>query len=175
MKKRTLTLTLALITFVSICYSQEKEVFSNENKKEEKDYKLEKKEDYAKYETDVINMYNWLLTTPLGVEPEKRKAMNAFIVQWISGSPNVTIELSADIITYMDCADCLVIFMGGWTKYALETKDFDGKVKGNIAGTEGVIEFYTQNKKALGKNKDIEKLIQLKNDNNLESFIKSKI
>lgn len=153
----------------------EKDVFKTENKKEEKDYKLEKKEDYAKYETDVINMYNWLLTTPIGAEPEKRKAINAFVIQWISGSPNVTIELSADIVTYMDCGECLTIFMGGWTKYALETKDFEGKVKGNLAGTEGVIEFYTLNKKALGKNKEIEKLIQLKNDNKLENFIKSKI
>lgn len=168
-------LQLAKNNGVKIHPQIEKDVFTKENKKEEKNYKLEKKEDYAKYETDVINMYNWLLTTPFGVEPEKRKAMNAFIIQWISGSPNVTIELSADIVTYMDCADCLVIFMGGWTKYALETKDFEGKIKGNLAGTEGVIEFYNSNKKALGKNKEIEKLIQLKNDNKLENFIKSKI
>lgn len=153
----------------------EEELFNDTPKEEKKTFVLEKKEDYAKYETDVIKMYDWLLETPIGVDSDKRKAMNAFVIQWISGSPNVTIELSADIVTYMDCAECLTIFMGGWTKYVLETKDFDGKVKGNLAGTKGVIQFYTANKKALGKNKEIEKLIQLKDENKLEDFIKSKM
>lgn len=140
---------------------------------EEEVFKLETKEDYAKYEKDVVDAYRWLMKTPVDVEPRQREALNSFLIEWISGSPNVTIELSENIVSYVDCADCLVIFMAGWTSYALETKDFDNKLKGNLAGTESVIEFYQSNKKALGKNKAIEKFIKLKDSNKLESFIKS--
>jgi Flp pilus assembly protein TadD len=150
----------------------EEELFSKES---EKQIQLKTKEDYAKYEQDVINGYNWLMKTPIDMESTKRKETNAFLMQWITGSPNVSIELSEKIVTYMDCGDCLMMFMGGWTKYALESKDFKNKVKGNLAGTEGVIEFYLSNKNSLGKNKAIEKFIKLKEENKLEEYIKSNI
>lgn len=152
----------------------EEELFAkvSENTNE---YKLETKDDFAKYEQDVIDLFNWLVENPIGEEPEKRKEINAFLLQWLTGSPNVTVELSEKIVTYMDCGECLMMFMGGWTKYALETRDFNNKVKGNLAGTESVIKFYLANKKQLGKNRSIEKLIKLKEKNKLEEFIKSKI
>jgi len=130
------------------------------------------KEDYAKYEQKVIKDFNWLFETPIGVNPVKRKKTNSFLMQWMSGSPNVSIELSENITTYMDCADCLMIFMGGWTKYTLETKKFS-KLDANLIGTENVIEFYTFNKSKIGKNRNIEKFIKLKEKGKLEKYIKS--
>ena len=152
----------------------EEELFTKESD-HEKPYQLETKEDYAKYEQDVIDGYNWLVENPIGVDSTKRKEINSFLIQWISGSPNVSIEISEKIVTYLDCGDCLIIFMGGWAKYALETKDFNNKIKGNIAGTESVIKFYTANKKNLGVNNSIENLIKLKEENKLEEYIRSNI
>jgi len=91
------------------------------------------------------------------------------------GSPDVSIEISADVVTFMDCADCLLIFMCGWTKYSLETKDYSNKLKGSIAGIESVIEFYKKNKDALGKNKAIQKYIKLQDKNELTKYLESKI
>jgi hypothetical protein len=65
----------------------------------------------------------------------------------------------------------LIIFIGGWTKYALETKDFDNSVAGNMAGIESVIEFYSANKKFLPKDKNIEKYIKLKSKGELKNHI----
>ncbi len=138
-------------------------------------YKLESKEDYQKYEEEFIDGFNWLMKTPIGTEPLKRQEISAFLFQWMSGSPYVTIDVSPKIITYMDCGDCLTIFMAGWTKYALETNDYKNKFKLNLAGTESAIQFYLDNKDKLGKNKDIEKLIKLKEKNKLEQFIKKNI
>lgn len=152
----------------------EEELFAKATKNK-KQQELKTKEDYAKYEQDVINGYNWLMKTPIDLEPTKRKELNAFLMQWMTGSPNVSIELSQKIVTYMDCGECLMMFMGGWTKYALESKDFKNKVKGNLAGTESVIKFYLLNKKSLGKNTAIEKFIKLKEENKLEEYIKSNI
>jgi len=148
----------------------ENELFTETSKK---DYQLKTKEDYGKYEQDVIDGYNWLMKTPVGENPQKRKEISAFLMKWMSGSPNVSLELSEKIVTYMDCGDCLMVFMSGWTNYALETKDFNNKFKGNLAGTKSVIEFYKKNKKALGKNKAIEKFMKLDEDNILEKYIKS--
>jgi len=148
----------------------ENELFAENNKK---DYQLKTKEDYAKYEQDVINGYNWLMKTPVGENPQKRKEISAFLMKWMSGSPNVSIELSEKIVTSMDCDDCLMMFMSGWTNYALTTKDFNDKFKGNLAGTRSVIEFYKKNKKALGKNKAIEKFIKMDDNHKLENYIKS--
>ena len=140
-----------------------------------KDYKFETKEDYPRYEQDVINGINWLLETPLTREQAKRKEVNAFLMKWITGSPSVSIELRQEIVTFMDCADCLMAFLGGWTKYALETKDYSSKLKGNLAGIESVIAFYQKNREVLGKNKAIQKYIKLQKKNKLEDHIQSKI
>ncbi len=152
----------------------EDELFTIESKNKVQ-YQLKTKEDYAKYEQDVINGYNWLMDNPINLEATKRKEVNAFLIQWMTGSPNVSIKLSEKIVTYLDCEECLIMFMGGWAKYALESKDFKNKVKGNLAGTESVIKFYLLNKKSLGQNKAIEKFVKLKEEKKLEEYIKSHI
>ena len=96
-------------------------------------------------------------------------------MKWMSGSPTVTIEVSQKIVTFLDCPECLMAFLGGWTKYSLETGDNKNKVKGHLAGIEGVIQFYNLNKATLGKNKAIEKYIKLQEKGKLEEHIKSRV
>ena len=138
-------------------------------------YKFETKDDYTKYEQDVIGGINWLSSTPINQEQAKRKDVNAFLMKWMSGSPTVSIEVSQKIVTFTDCPQCLMAFLGGWTKYSLETGDNKNKVKGNLAGVEGVIQFYKLNKATLGKNKAIEKYIKLQEKGRLEEHIKSRV
>lgn len=139
------------------------------------DYKFETKDDFLKYEQNVIGGVNWLLETPLNQEQNKRKEVNAFLMSWLSGSPTVTIEVSSNIVTFVDCPDCLMIFLGGWAKNTLETKDNTDKLKGNLAGIESVIRFYNSNKASLGKNKAIQKYIKLQEKGKLEEHIKGLI
>ncbi len=72
----------------------------------------------------------------------------------------------------MDCGECMFLFMGGWAKYSIQSEDND-TFKASLAGTELAIQFYKNNKKDLGKNKDLEKLIKLQDNNELEDFIRS--
>jgi tetratricopeptide (TPR) repeat protein len=130
---------------------------------------------FSKEEKGIILAYNWLLETPIGEDKKSREALNAIILGRAMNSPNVKIELNEGIISYVDCSDCFAIFLGGYTAYAIKSKDYNNKFKGNLAGTEGVIEFYIKNKKALGPINGIEKLIKLKQENMLEDYIKSKI
>ena len=140
-----------------------------------KSYSFEKAKDYTGQNHAVIKAVDWLENTPLTQDTSKRKEVNAFLMAWLSGSPDVSIDLSGDIVTFMDCGDCLVVFMGGWAKYALVNKDYNNTLKGNIAGIESTISFYQKNKNAIGKTKAIEKYIKQKDKGTLEDYIKSKI
>jgi D-arabinose 1-dehydrogenase-like Zn-dependent alcohol dehydrogenase len=137
-----------------------------------KDYKLVKAEDYAPYEQDIINCVDWLVKTPLKDQPEKRKEANAFLLKWLTGSPNVHIEIKQEIVTFIGTSpDLLMIFMGGWAKYSLESKDFDNKKKGSKAGIDAVIDFYSANRDFLPKDKNVEKYIKMKKKGKLADYI----
>ncbi len=137
------------------------------------DLKLENAEDYKKTEQLVLNSTEWLLKTPLSENPNKRKDINAFLMKWMSGSPTVSIELVSGIVP-LDCADCLMSFMSGWTKYSLENDYSKDKVECAVAGAENSIEFYKKNKSELGKNSDMEKLMKQQKKGKLKKYIKSK-
>ena len=160
--KRVFLFTVAIV-FANGVFSQNFEV--------PKDYKLEKKEDYVLYEQDVINCVNWLMNTPLDANASKRKKANSFLLEWVTGCSYVHLEINTNIVSFPSSPDLLLIFLGGWAKYSLESKDFDDKIAGTIAGIESVISFYSKNKKSLPKEKNVEKYIKMKNNGTLKEYI----
>lgn len=162
MKKFTLTLILATISFG--LFAQDFEVPNN--------YKLDKAEDYDLYEKDIIKCVDWLVETPINEQATKRKEANSFLIDWVNGSPKVSIDIKPEIVTFMKSSpSLLIIFLGGWAKYSIESKDYKNKVAGSMAGIEAVIEFYTKNKDYIKKDKNVEKYIKMKNKGKLEAYI----
>ena len=138
-------------------------------------YNFEKAEDYALHEQDVIHAVNWLTDTPIDRDLEKRNEVNAFLMKWMMGSPTVEIEIREDIVTFVSSPDLLMAFLGGWTKFSLETRAFDDPVKANMAGIENAITLYQKNRKIIGKNKEIEKYIKLQSNGKLEREIAKRV
>ncbi|WP_117884522.1 hypothetical protein [Aureibaculum luteum] len=136
--------------------------------------KLETEEDFKQNESLVLASIEWIQNTPLDQEKAKRKQINAFLMQWMSGSPTVSIKLVQGLVP-LECAECLMSFMSGWTKYSLVNNYSKDDEKCTLKGVESTIAFYEKNKSELGKNADIEKLIKRKNKGKLEKFVKSKI
>ena len=134
-------------------------------------YNLVKAEDYAPYEQDVINSVKWLADIPINQNVGKREEANAFLMKWMLGSPNLKIVVHPEIVTFSSNPEMLIAFLGGWTKYSLETKDYSNQLKGNIAGIENAIFVYNKNKKIIGKDKNIEKYIKLQSKGKLENEI----
>lgn len=161
MKKITLTFFFAAVA--STVLSQEFEVPGN--------YKFERAEDYSTYEPAVLKGIAWIIATPLDEQEAKRKKVNAFLLEWISGSPYVHLELKKEIVTFVNSPDLLMVFMGGWTKYSLESKDFNNKVGGSLAGLQAVIDFYSRNKNAIKKDKNVEKYIHMKENGTLKEYV----
>ena len=139
-----------------------------------KNLKMEKDEDFPKYNNDALKAIDWLAKTPYKKNDPKRIEVNSFLMRWMTGTPDVSIGVADYLSDLADNGDLIMSFMAGWSKYALETKDTDA-VKSNLAGVEAVISFYKKNKEALGKNEAAEKFSKLKDDNKLEAFIKSKV
>lgn len=138
-----------------------------------KDYKLKEKEDYKPYEPQILQAIDWALNTPLDKEVEKRQEAYAFILAWLSGSPDVTININFDVVNVSKTnQDLLFPFMMGWAKYALENNYSKDNLEGNIAGVKAVVKFYEDNKKLLKKDKAVEKYKKLIEDNKLEEELK---
>ncbi|HEX8039663.1 MAG TPA: hypothetical protein VF490_10955 [Chryseosolibacter sp.] len=161
MKK--ITFTFFLSAFALTVLSQEFEVPGN--------YKFERAEDYSTYEPAVLKGITWITATPLDQQEAKRKKVNAFLLEWLSGSPYVHLELKKEIVTFVNSPDLLMVFMGGWAKYSLESKDFNNKVAGSLAGIEAVIGFYSRNKNAIKKDKNVEKYIKMKESGTLKEYV----
>ncbi len=144
--------------------------------------KINSKEDYIKYENNVVDAVNWLMNHPIDKDLKVRNRITAFIFNWVSNNPYFVFNTSNEIATFYDSADCIVIFTGGMVKYSIENKDFDNKLQKNIAGVEAVIELYNKNRKVFKKQryikntvKEIEKYIELKERNEFEQYIKDNL
>jgi hypothetical protein len=137
-----------------------------------KNYAFSKNEDYTTYEGDVLKGIDWLLNTPINTQAEKRKEVNTFLLAWLTGSPSVSVDIKPEIVNFMKPnSDLLIVFMCGWTRYSIETKDSSNKIKGNQKGIEAVIEFYIKNKEYLKKDKHVEQYIKMKEEGKLEEYI----
>jgi hypothetical protein len=141
-----------------------------------KDYAFESVDDYKPYENDVVQCVDWLVDTPMFQNPSKRKEASAFLLKWVMGSPYVHIEISPEIVSFAGTSpDLLMVFLGGWAKYSIESGAYDDKVAGNLAGLESVIEFYETNKGVIPKDKNVEKYIKMKKKGALRDFVEKKV
>ncbi|RYG34505.1 MAG: hypothetical protein EOO01_32205 [Chitinophagaceae bacterium] len=139
-------------------------------------YKLESAADYPRYEKDVVKAIDWLQHTPPGASDKKQKA-TAFIVQWISGSPDVTINVDAGLTNEVSAnPEMSVIYLCGCLRYALLNPTAQGNhVKVNTAGVEQVIDYYQRNKDLLKHDPKIDALNKKYNNKTLESYVKGKM
>jgi hypothetical protein len=159
---------LLLVTFVSllaVCKSATAQTYEVP-----KDYTLKAKEDYAKYEQDVINTVDWLQQTSWDDQQDKRKEAGTFFVAWITGSPTVTISVGSPLVKLCNKnPELMMTFLGGFTKYALQHKDTPNTNAANVAGLKALIAKY-QMEKNHKKESAVEKLIKIDQDGKLEDW-----
>jgi hypothetical protein len=138
-------------------------------------YSLVSKEDYTKYEKDVIDAAKWLVNTPLDEQKHKRQQVSAFIFKWINGSPTVSVELNTNI---MDLDEknpgMLIIFMASCAKYVLENNySKDMRAKHRYAMIE-LITVYKSGK-GIRKDKKMDRLIKHYEDGKLDQWLEDNL
>jgi hypothetical protein len=133
------------------------------------------KEEFVKSEPLVINTAEWLESTPLNQEPEKRKQLNTKFLEWLTNSPSVTVTLNAKLVSFeKKNPDLMFVFMGGWTKYSLQNGYSKDLVQCNLAGIKSAVKLY-QLGNGIKRDKEMEKLIDMDTKNSLEGWVRSQL
>lgn len=167
--KRTSSLIIILLLTGFSLFSQEFEVPEN--------VKLETAEDYQKHEAEVLQGIKWLENTKVDEHIQKRQNTHAFLMKWMSGTPDVSIGLEAFQLALTEKnPDLLISFLGGWTRFSLENPDKkDNPLLANEAGIKSILKVYELNKgKGFKKDKRIERLLAM-DDNKLRVWIQDKL
>lgn len=159
---------VALVVFTFSLYGQEYVVPKN--------VKFENKEDYATYESQVKETIDWLLVTSLGKESNKRTEANAFLMMWLTGTPDVSINVNTDLLPFVKKSpELLMPFIAGCVRYSLENNYSKDDIQINKAGLETIVAFYRNNRGYLKKDDSIEKYEKLIEKGKLEEDIKKRI
>ena len=134
-------------------------------------YEFKAKEDYAKYEKQIIAAADWLIATPLNEQEEKRKEVSAFVMKWINGSPTVNVEINPTIMDFeKKNPGMLILYMAGSAKYVLEnnfSKDMRAKHKSAL---KDMIKVYKEGK-GIKKDKKMEKLIKSEEEGKIYEWL----
>ena len=135
---------------------------------------LKTKDDYVKYETAVIDAAKWLEETDLNKEASKRQQVNAFVMQWVSGSPTVSVEITEQLGKIYDKnTQLLALYLASYTRNFLENKGTATNFSATKAGLISIMSVYKR-KIGISKSKEMDKLIKLTSDNKLDKYIKDK-
>ncbi|WP_165043048.1 hypothetical protein [Dysgonomonas sp. ZJ709] len=162
---------LSLLLFSFTCT-----VLFSQNYNVPKDYKFVIAEDYKTYEPQIKETMEWLLQTSLGQDSKKRQEANAFFIAWLTGEPDIKVNIHPKVVNFMDGnPELLIPFMIGWSKYALDNNYSKDNIAGNMAGIEATVTFYRKNRGYLKQDKNIEKYEKLIEKGNLEKEIKKNL
>ncbi len=151
---KRIVLLLAFVLGVSAGEARKLEVPTN--------YQFGSPERYAAYEKDVLKCSKWLIKTPLDKDPETRKAAGAFISKWAMGSPDVTVNLNLDLLTFMRSSPTLFrVYIAGSLEHSLKTGNYKDNRGSMLAGLEAVVKVYKKNKKTIKPDPNVEKYAEM--------------
>lgn len=136
-----------------------------------KNYTLKEADDYTQYEADMIEAAKWLEKTDLDKETYKRQEVNQFVIEWISGSPTVSIEITEQIANLYDKNPQLLgVYMANYTREYLENGEDATKESAIKVGLISMINVYKKGIE-IKKNKELDKVSKM-TDAQLDTYIK---
>lgn len=162
------TILLILFTFyISAIFAQDFSV--------PQDWKFDTVDELKAYQPQIEKAIDWAIKTPIDKDAEKRKSVNAFVLAWLTKTPDVSVQLDENAIVFFKTnPELLMPFIMGWTKYSLENNSKD-LFMGFKTGVETAVTFYRKNISFLKKDKGIEKYEKLINKGKLDEELKKKI
>jgi hypothetical protein len=135
------------------------------------DYSFEKKEDYARYEKDIIAASKWLFANPLDKQTFKRKGVAKFVAEWVLGSPTVEVELNEVIMDFeKKNPGMMVLFMAGCSQYVLENNYSKDVLAKHRFALQAMINYY-KGDNGVNKDKKLDKLVKQAEAGKLDEWI----
>lgn len=128
-------------------------------------------EDYDKYNTQIKEAIDWYLWRSMGMDNDKRQNAATFFMQWLVGSPTVTVEIDTKVVNFVNSNPQLLLpFSMGWSKYTIENEDAN-RIKACAAGIEAAVAYYNKNRAFMNKDAGIEKYEKMIKNKKLENYI----
>jgi thioredoxin-related protein len=135
------------------------------------EYTLVAKEDYAKYEKDIIDAAQWLEEKDLDKGEAKRKRVGAFVFKWLEGSPTVTLVFFDQLgKIYGKNTDLLIIYIARYCAYCIQHKEDTTSHAPNKAALTAMMAVYKKDIN-IKKSKEMENLIKQTEEGKLDEYI----
>lgn len=129
-------------------------------------------EDYKRYHKDIIAAAKWLQETPMDRETEKRKAVNAFVMQWITGTDQVSLGVNSKLGEIMqENPELFAVYAAVYSRHILEQKGAGKEQDAIRAGLLAIINIYNKGA-GVKKSKTMAELARLAELKKLDDYIK---
>lgn len=140
-----------------------------------KEVNFESKADYRSKDAAVRNCLEWLVSTSLDLCTEERDQLNAYVLVWLSGHPDITVDVNSDAMPFFRSnPELLYPMLHGMTIYQMETpKEELNSIDAHVAGIEAVLDVISD--KTLLRTDQFKKLKKLRRKGKLSEFVASEI
>jgi hypothetical protein len=136
----------------------------------EPNYSWRTAEDYQRDQERVIEVLKWLCKTPMGEEVKQRSVANAYVMEWLAGTPSLRLELEISPFSlFENYPELLFPFVHGAALYALQRSSQVNPPKLHAEGFEVVAQL-AQQSEILSKEAEVKKLIKAYRKKTLEDF-----
>jgi|688.fasta_scaffold04126_14 hypothetical protein len=129
-------------------------------------------EDYKKDLDLVKKTIKWLCITPFGIEVQQRSIANAFVMEWLAGSPQIRIEIETENLTFYEkFPDLMFSFIHGVAWMMLEKPTALEELIIYGAGYETVASLVSQSEE-LSKKGELRPLLRAFKKNHIREYTK---
>jgi hypothetical protein len=164
---------ISIITFALIlCYAHGNSQTSNCPRLPDK-YEWKTARDYKRDEELVLRTLQWLNKTPLNEQLLTRSNANLFVMEWICGSPSVTISIETSVLPFYDLyPDLIFPYIHGIAQCRLTKNVVCNEQKAIINGFNTVA-FMIRSDEILKKSKPLQPLIKAYKKGKMEEYVAS--
>lgn len=138
---------------------------------------LDKKEDYnGAADEAALKAARYLLSSPMDKEDIDRLRSTAYVIRWMTGTPNYTFSLGGQVMRFTKKNDDLLsVYMAALTRAALENKDeAKDEEKLNLRAIKLLLDYAKVKENKVKINAELRKAIEAYDKGELEAYLNKK-
>ncbi len=135
------------------------------------EYNWTTQEEYRASKDDIEKCLKWLCTTPYGLEVVKRSEINAYVMTWIAGNPEINVNLDAKYFPFLqENQELLFTMIHAMAYYQLNHPNEKSQDKIYLKGLETICVLANQSEE-LKKAKYLKALLKADKKKELKAYL----
>lgn len=136
-----------------------------------KEYNRSTAEDFRKDQDLVEKCLVWLCKTPINEDVAYRSEVNYFVMEWLAGSPQITVDVKTKYAPFVnDYPELMFSMIHGMALYALRHKAPYEEEKIHFKGLEVVCDMIETSEK-LSQERELRRFLKAKKRDRLKDYI----